>query len=166
MQPKRVIRERFQVLEEDKTQTFRHELPAVPIGGSGGNLFFIGMEGSCRKTLARAVADRLGLAYAEAASPEALATARRKSGQAVAVTGVELSDPEAIVALRDSGKVFYIMSLASILVERLGTPDRLSELADTAARLEPHFMTAAHFILPVAATLEEMLDDVAEKARL
>ena len=162
----RFIRELQQVHEEGKTRTFRHGLPTASIGGPGGNLFFIGMEGSGRKTLAHAAGTLLTLAFVEAASPEALAQALGKTGQAVAVTGADLTDAETVAALREGGKVFYLMSLAPLLAERLNAPGRISELADRAASLEPSFMAAAHFILPVAATLEEMLADVAEKAGL
>lgn len=166
MQPKRVIRERYHVLEEDKSQTFSHDVASTPIGGASGNLFFIGMEDSGRRTLARLSAERLGLALAEAESAESLARILTGSNQAVAVTGADLTDPQIVSSLRASGKVFYLMSLARILAERLGDLSRLDELASSIARLEPSFMAAAHFILPVDATQDEMALDVAEKARL
>ena len=166
LRPMKMIRERFQVLEEDKSQTFRHGEPATPIGGASGNHCFIGEEGSGRRTQASLAAERLGLAVAEADSPEALARIVHGSNQAVAVTGVDLSVPDTAEALRSSGKVFYLMSMTPILAKRLGDLSRMEELAAEAERLEPYFMTAAHFILPVASTQEEMLEDVAEKARL
>lgn len=161
----KMIRRRFQVLEEDKSRTFGLD-DAAPIGGAGGNLFFIGMEGSGRRSLARQAAERLGLAFAEADSPGALDRLLPGSGQAVAVTGADLADEAVRERLRASGKVFFLMSVAPILVKRSGDLSRLTELAAEVERLQPHFMTAAHFILPLAATEEEMLEDVAEKARL
>jgi len=166
MQPKVVIRERYDVLEEDKSHTFSHDVASAPIGGESGNLFFIGMEGSGRRTLAQLSANRLGLALSEANSAESLERILTESNQAVAVTGVDLTDPRIVSSLRASGKVFYLMSLAQLLAQRLGDLTKLDDLAETIVRLEPHFMNAAHFILPVDATLDEMVLDVAEKARL
>lgn len=166
MQPKVVIRERYDVLEEDKSLTFSHDVAHAPIGGASGNLFFIGMEGSGRRTLARLSAERLGLTLAEADNSEALGSILAGSNQAIAVTGKDLNDPDILSSLRASGKVFYLMSLAPLLAERLGAPSRLDELAESIVRLEPHFMSASHFILPIDATLDDMLLDIAEKARL
>jgi hypothetical protein len=166
MQPKVVIRERYDVLEEDKSQTFRHDVASAPIGGTSGNLFFIGMEGSGRRALAKLSAVRLGLALVEADSSDALESILAGSNQAVAVTGKDLSAPGILASLRASGKVFYLMSLAPLLAERMGDLSRLDKLAEDVALQEPHFMAAAHFILPVDATLDEMVLDVAEKARL
>jgi len=163
--PQRVIRERHDVLEEDKSVTFRADASA-PIGGSSGNLFFIGLPGSGRRTLARLAAGRLGLAYAEAESSDSLPRILEGSGQCVAVTGADLAEAHVREALRASGKVFYLMSLPHILASRLNDPARTQELAAEAQRLEPHFMAAAHFVMAVAATEAEMLEDVAEKARL
>ena len=166
MRPKAVIRERYDVLEEDKTRTFSHDVADAPLGGDSGNLFFIGMPGSGRKTLAGLSAARLGLALAEADCAESLARILTGSNQAVAVTGVDLTAPGVASSLRASGKVFYLMCLAPLLAERMGDLSRLEELVPEVERLEPHFLAAAHFILPVDATQDEMIENVAEKARL
>ncbi|WP_243358025.1 hypothetical protein [Fundidesulfovibrio terrae] len=164
--PQKIIRERFDVLEEDKSLTFRHE-DCAPIGGASGNLFFLGMEGSGIESLARDAAARLGLAPAEAASAGEIEALLARSGQAVAVTNSALVEDAALVsAMRASGKVFYLMSMPHVLAARLDDPSRTGALAAELSRLEPLFMNAAHFILSVDATPEEMLDDVAEKARL
>lgn len=164
--PQKIIRERFDVLEGDKSLTFRHE-DRAPIGGASGNLFFIGMEGSGARELARDAAARLGLAPAEASSPEAIEALLARTNQAVAVTAPSLVEDAALVsAMQSSGKVFYLMSLPHILATRLNDPSRTEALAAELSRLEPLFMNAAHFVIPVDATPEEMLEDVAEKARL
>jgi len=164
--PQKVIRKRFDVEEEDKTMTFRHG-DTAPIGGSSGNLFFLGVDGSGRRELARAAASRLGIAYAEAATREGLETALSASGQAVAVTDPSLAgDQDLVLAMRDSGKVFLLMSLPHVLAARLGDPSRAEALAADVARYEPSFMSAAHFVLAVDATFQEMAEDVAEKALL
>lgn len=163
--PANAIKLRVDVQEEDATRTFPGDLAQASIGGASGNLFFIGLPGVGRRDLARASAGALGLAYADADSPQALKAALGGSGQSVAVTGVTLNDA-LIQALRSSGKVFYIMTAAPILAKRLGDVSRLEELAAEVERLDPVFMRAAHFIMPLAATPEEMLEDVREKARL
>jgi len=165
--PKQVIRKRFDVQEADKSATFSSAVAAAPVGGASGSLYFVGLEGSGRRALARAAAGRLGLNYREAASRQELEAALAGTGLAVAVTDAALlEEPGVVKALRASGKVFHLMSLAPVLAKRLGDPSRLEELARAVERLEPVFLGAAHFILPLAASHEEMLDDVAEKARL
>ncbi|MFP5222685.1 MAG: hypothetical protein ACLGSA_10390 [Acidobacteriota bacterium] len=156
---------RIGVQEEDASRTFSGDLATAVIGGASGNLFFIGLPGVGRRDLALASAGALGLSYVDADSPHALKAALASSGQAVAVTGVALNDA-LIKALRSSGKVFYIMTAAPILAKRLGDVSRLEELAAEVERLEPVFMRAAHFIMPLAATPQEMLEDVREKALL
>lgn len=163
--PRNAMKHRIDVQEEDASRTFSGDLAKAAIGGASGNLFFIGLPGVGRRDLARASAGALGLAFVDADSPHALKAALGGSGQSVAVTGVALNDA-LIQALRTSGKVFYIMTAAPILAKRLGDVSRLEELAAEVERLEPVFMRAAHFIMPLAATPEEMLEDVREKARL
>jgi len=163
--PRNAIKLRFDVQEEDASRTFSGNLASASIGGASGNLFFIGLPGVGRRELAQASAGALSLRYVDADSPHALKAALGGSGQAVAVTGVALNDA-VIQAMRFSGKVFYIMTAAPILAKRLGDLSRLTELAAEVERLEPVFMSAAHFIMPLAATSEEMLEDVREKARL
>lgn len=166
----RFIRERFDVQEEDKTQSFSHDVAGQPLGGAGASLFFVGMPGSGRRELARRTAQALGLEYAEADTPESLAALAGdlKQARAVAVTadGAVLADPATRDALRAGGKVFYLMSAAPILARNLGKLERVEDILRQLEALEPHFMNAAHFVLPVASSMEEMLEDVAEKARL
>ena len=163
--PKNPLKLRVEVLEEDKSVTFGPGADTT-IGGSSGNLFFIGMVGAGRRALARQAAERLGLAYAEAPDPQALARAAANSGQSVAVTGEGLADPEQVQAMRSSGKVFFVMRDVADLARELGDPGRAEELAAETARLEPMLMEAAHFIVPVDATAEERIEDVVWKAGL
>lgn len=168
MRPKEIIRRRFHVDEEDKTAVFRHgRAEAAPIGGSSGNLFFLGMEGSGRRTLARAASVRLRLEYAEARDAPALRSLLDGKGRAVAVMTASLTeDPALAQSMRDSGKVFYLVRMPHELASRLGDASRAESLAGELARLDPLFMNAAHFILPSDETDEERIEDVAEKARL
>jgi hypothetical protein len=164
--PKKVIRERFDVQEEDKSLTFRHEA-AAPIGGASGNLFFLGLPGSGRRELARVVAARLGLPMVEAATRVDLDAALAASGQAVAVIDSSLvEDQDAVAAMRATGKVFVLTILPHELAARLGEPARAGELARQWERLEPVLLAAAHFILPLDETFEELAEDAAWKARL
>lgn len=165
IRPKVVIRRRFAVLEEDKTAVFSHGDAASEWGGRG-NLLFIGMEGSGRREVAREAASMLGLEYAEAAAPETLLRLLEGEGRSVAVLFKELSDPPLVSAIRDFSKAFYLMRQASDLATAQGDPSRVPALAAAAQTMEPSFMAAAHFILPLYATREEWLEDVAEKARL
>ena len=164
--PRKTVRILHQVEEPDKTMVFRHGHSAA-IGGTSGNLFFAGLQGSGRRLLARDAAQALGLRYAEASHALELAGLALAPGQAVAVLNHELfADADMVSALRESGKIFYLMRMASALAQSLGDPSRTRELAVLAQRMEPHFLRAAHCILPLEATHEEMLADVLEKARL
>lgn len=165
IRPKEVIRRRFNVQEADKTAVFRHG-EAAPVWGGRGNLLFIGMEGSGRREMARAAASLLTLEYAEAAAPDTLLRLLDGERQSVAVLFKELIDPDLISAIRGSGKAFYLMRQGQDLAAALGDPSRAPALAAAAQSLEPSFMAVAHFILPLYATGEEWLADVAEKARL
>lgn len=164
--PQKTVRILHEVEDPDKTTAFRHD-PDARIGGASGNLFFAGLPGSGRRALAQAAARALGLRSAEASSAFELAGLALASGQAVAVCNHELfTDADVVSALRASGKIFYLMHMAPALAARLGDPSRLEELAGLVERMEPYFLTAAHCITPLAATGEEMLADVLEKARL
>ncbi|MFZ5426534.1 MAG: hypothetical protein ACOZEN_06145 [Thermodesulfobacteriota bacterium] len=164
--PQKVIRKRFDVEEEDKSMTFRHGETA-PIGGSSGNLFFLGLPGSGRRELAQDVAGRLGLRYTEAASAADLDAALAGSGQAVAVTQTSIVEsPEAVQAMRASGRVFVLTILPHELAARLGDPSSAGELARKWERLEPLMLAAAHFILPLDESFEELAWDAVWKARL
>lgn len=167
MRPAKTIRKLFEVEEKDKTATFSHAVSTGCIGGASGNLFFLGLEGSGGRELARASAERLGLEYAEASSSAELAALLARCSVAVAVTSPELgADPEAVQAMRACGKVFHLMGVAPILAKNLGRVDRLEEIAAQVERFEPAFMSAAHFVIPPATPLGEALEDVAEKSRL
>lgn len=163
--PRNAMKLRVDVQDENASRTFSGDLAQASIGGASGNLFFVGLPGVGRRDLAQASAGALGLSFVDADSPHALKAALGGSCQAVAVTGVALNDA-VIQAMRSSGKVFYIMTAAPILAKRLGDLSRLEELAAEVERMDPVFMGAAHFIMPLAATPEEMLEDVREKARL
>lgn len=207
--PKKIIRRRFEVQDGDRTVVHCASEAHQPIGGAGGNLLFIGLPGSGRRTLARAAAERLGLAFAEttdvaglaeltgltesaaqaestgraglggqtgqsgklatlgaSAEMDSLLALMAKPGQAIAVTGVDLRPAEVRDRLRAAGKVFYLMSAAPILARRLGDLSRLEELARAVDTFDPFYLQAAHFVLPLDATPEEMVEDVVEKARL
>lgn len=164
--PQKIVRIVHQVREADKSLTFSNA-DSGPIGGSSGNLFLVGLPGSGRRALADAVSGALGLTRVQAATALELRRVLEDSGQAVAVMDHELlADPDLTAAVRASGKVFYLMSVAPILAKSLGDLSRLEELAALVERMEPHFLRAAHFILPLASSREEMLADVLEKARL
>lgn len=139
----------------------------APIGGASGTLYFVGIEGCGHADLARKAAGRLGLTYVDACDAGSLAAALSGRELSVAVTAADLlADPATVEALRASGKVFYLMSVAPVLAKNLGDLSRLEELALRVERMEPVFFSAAHFIMPVATSQEEMLDDVVEKAAL
>lgn len=166
--PKEIIRRRFHVDEEDKTAVFRHDrADFAPIGGSTGSLFFLGLDGSGKRALARAASVRLHLEYAEARDASDLQALLAGKAQAVAVAGSVLAEvPALALAMREAGKVFYLMRLPHELAARLGDPSRTEALADELARLDPMLLSAAHFILPSDETDEERIEDVAEKVRL
>lgn len=168
VRPRRFVNIPVRVEDADRTATFRHcDQDQGRIGGESGNLFFLGLPGSGRRDLARAAAARLGLEYAEAASPDELRGILAGSCSSVAVDGDFLADAPALVQdMRSSGKVFYLVRLPHELAARLGDPSRAEALAADLARLDPVFMNAADFFLTSDETEEERLEDVAMKARL
>ena len=160
-----MIKRKFDVDEPDKVAVHS---PAQPqgFGPQEANLYFVGLPGSGRKTLADLAAQRLGRERAEADSPGSLADLAARRGLCVAVTGVDLTDAAVKALLRDTGKVFALLSVAPILAKRLGDLSRLEELRQACAVLDPHLMEVAHFITAIDAAMEEMVEDVAEKSRL
>ncbi|WP_459933628.1 nucleoside/nucleotide kinase family protein [Fundidesulfovibrio butyratiphilus] len=161
-----MIKQKIDVDEPDKVAVHSPERDSQGFGPQEANLYFVGLPGSGRKTLAGLAAERLGRQRAEADSPQALAEVAGKRGLCVAVTGVDLTDAAVKTLLRDTGKVFSLLSVAPILAKRLGDLSRLEELRQECAAMEPHLMEVAHFITAIDATLDEMVEDVAEKARL
>lgn len=161
-----MIKRKFDVDEPDKVAVHSAASDSQGFGPQEANLYFVGLPGSGRKTLAELSAKRLGRRQAEADSPQALADLAARRGLCVAVTGVDLTDASVKALLRDTGKVFALLSVAPILAKRLGDLSRLDELRQACAVMDPHLMETAHFITAIDATMDEMVEDVAEKARL
>lgn len=164
-QPKQFIRKKVEVAESGKVRIHGGRVPR-PDRPAGGAVFLLGVPGSGREELGRALAAQLGLPFlfhAEWSGEPAV----------VAADDRDLAGEGAAERMRAAGTVFYLLDDVSGLAERLArrrpgeSPGALR--AEAGARLfaaEPGFMAALHFLLQGARPVPELLEDVLERLRL
>lgn len=162
-QPKQFIQKKIAVAEADRTRVHGARAPR-PEGSGGGAVFLLGVPGSGREELGRALAQRLGLPfffYGEWSGDAAVVAADER----------DLAGEGALERLRAAGTVFYVLNdvpgLASRLAGRRAGAETLR--AEAGARLfaaEPLFMAALHFLIQGAKPVPELVEDVLERLRL
>jgi len=145
------IQRKYVVHEPDASTTYvqgqgRHR---PPIDLQATNLFFVGLRGCGKSTLARAVADYAGLVFADTddliqqrteksiaqivrdygwetfrhLEHQALASVCARSGQSVATGGGIVLREDNRELLRSTGHVFYLLANVRVLQERLADQD-------------------------------------------
>ncbi|MES9994538.1 hypothetical protein [Desulfovibrio aminophilus] len=165
--PMRFIQEKVDVAEPDKTRTHgsRPERPHRP----EGVVFLAGVAGSGRGDLGRLAAQRLGIPFR---SYNGWAAAGRdRAVVALDEADIELEGgPERV---RSLGTVFYLMSGAPAVAERLLREHPGEDADSLRARAaehffaaEPVFMSALHFLLQGFRPLEEQVRELLDKLRL
>ncbi len=132
-----------------------------------GRIIFIGMPGSGRLELAERVAKRLGmrmLAPESIASVAELETLCAKPGVVLVVPCDALRNEPVRAALRDNGKVFYLMAEVLRMAHRLNQTSEPEREAISAlfVEMEPLCMMTLHFILQAWKEPEEIVDNVLE----
>lgn len=144
------IKKKVEVEEPDARQVWRRgEACRDRFDLERSNIFFIGLRGSGKTTLAREVAARLGAEYRDTdllvqdrsgqtitdlvqgkgwdafrdLEQEVLAELCGQSGQVVATGGGIVLRPENRALLKDRGRVFYLMASPPLLASRLRQQD-------------------------------------------
>ncbi len=165
--PMRFIQKKVAVAEPDKTRT--HGSRPVRPYRPDGIVFLAGVAGSERGDLGRLASERLGIpfrSYKEWA----------EAGRDRAVVALDEADigleggPERV---RSLGTVFYLMSGAPAVAERLlrEHPDEDADglrvrAAEHFFAAEPVFMSTLHFLLQGFRPLEEQVRELLDKLRL
>ena len=167
MQPKHGMQRKVEVEEAGHVRVHgpRAERPDLP----GGAVFLVGIPGSGRSGLGRAVASRLGLSFltygdwAAAGRPRAV----------VAADEADLAAEGGPAGLRCLGRVFYLVSAPPFICERLlrerpgESPEALLQaVSGRFFAAEPLFMQALHFLVPGERPVEELAADVLERLSL
>lgn len=162
MKPKQAIQKKFEVQDKDKTMTVR-------IGGLGStgfdkqnrNIYIVGPEGAGKADLARELAGRLEMEFADPGA--AAQDPASKPGRVVPVPPDMVRDPEAAQTLKAGGRVFYLMANAGLIADRLGLDhSKRPEILEALMAEEPAYLTIADHIIRADSPVEVMADKAVE----
>lgn len=168
------MRKKYHVKDEDRKVTFAKRAASdfKSPGFETGNVFILGLPGSGKTTLGKAIAERLELEFCEFSDGDQseLAALADRGGQVVAVNGLEIS-PETRAIVTGQGMAFYLLVDFTTLAQRGAGTDMDPEtgrpaMSDMYENLEPVLMSCVHFVLQGAKSREEVLDDALERVGL
>ncbi|WP_419787547.1 shikimate kinase [Pseudodesulfovibrio sp.] len=135
-----------------------------------GNVVLVGLSGSGRMALAKALAERTGAPVVVPGNAADAAETLSGSGTIIVLNDGLVEDPSVRSRVHGSGKVFYLMAdsntLSARVAERDGVEDREALWRECSARLalmEPVFYEVLHFILQAGGTPESVVEDALEK---
>lgn len=168
------IRKEFHVDEADKTTVIRQGAPAPkPQMPGDGILYLIGLSGSGKSSLAKALAEKLGrpcfdlpLEGAETALEDIV-----RAGQGVAAVPHKLLASEALrQRMMATGRVLYLMADVEAIAPRLSAdPAEQNKIRERLGRqrtaFEPWFMQTLHMLVPADGPLDAVLADALERLR-
>ncbi len=162
---KRFVKRRVEVEEAGKTRVHGPEA-ARPDLPQAGAVWLIGMPGSGRSRLGRAVAQRLQARFLELEdpSPDEVERLSREGPVVAGVAASALADDTLRAALRRTGRVFYLMA-----VPALGQSGSWAQSASGPEGIhvyEPLFMQTLHFVVSDHGSDEDKVTDILEKLRL
>lgn len=160
------IKDKAEVEEADATMTFSGKTELDTFSPEGGIIFLIGFTGSKRHTLAELLSDKLNMSVQapdEIPSLDALQTLCQQKG-AIVVPQAALRNKDVRNALRNHGKVFYLMTELLHLAHNLGLDAEQGRetLGADFSELEPHMLASLHFILHGWKEPEDLIENVLE----
>ena len=178
--PKNMIMERAEIQEEAVSSSFSHR-PPRPACLDRPCFFLVGLSGSGKTCVGRALAEKLGFEFVDVADEigpdetelDVLRRLVAQDGLVVASLSDSVSDPEVRKFMRDEGKVMYLMASVGTLLSR--SADRFSDGEIDSAResfaaelveRESFFHQTLHFILQADKPFEDVVEDALDKARL
>lgn len=132
-----------------------------------GRIIFIGMPGSGRLELAERVAARLGM---RVIAPESINSVQEldalcaDTGTVLIIPCEALRNESIRTALREKGKVFYLMAEVLRMAYRLNQTSEAEKEAISAlfVEMEPLCMMSLHYILQAWKEPEDVVDNVLE----
>ena len=160
------LKKQVEVEDPSRTMTFGPESrrKGRPFDSGTENLYFLGLPGSGRKTLAKAAAMRFGLEYvdltADAATEQALAALLTQSGKC-AVLGRRSLKFEGVQETLARSRTYFLMADMPFLLRRLDgdeslRPAIIKDLQD----LEPACMALARHLLRAEADQADLLAQI------
>lgn len=160
------VKEKIDVDQADKVMTFGRREVSKGYDPASGCLFLIGLAGSGREELATLLAEKYALKVQKPktiSSLEDVEVLSRVSGTVVIVPHSAVRDDDIRLALREKGKVFYLMGEVLRMAHRLGMDEQEREVHSALfVEMEPLFMMTLHYILQGWKEPEELVDNVGE----
>lgn len=161
------IQEKAEVQEAEATITFGKKTALTRFTPQDGNILLTGFTGSKRNELAELLSKKLEM---EVVAPEKiesldeLKTLCAKKGQIIIVPQSTMRISTVCNALREHGKVFYLMTELLHLAHNAGlTPEQGREqMGQDFIDLEPQMLASLHFILHGWKEPEELVESVLE----
>ncbi|UZP68019.1 hypothetical protein N1030_03315 [Desulfovibrio mangrovi] len=165
------IKEKVEVEDANRNLVFGKSKKLDSFDPATGRIIFIGMPGSGRLELAQRVAERLNMrvvAPEVVDSVEALDAACADTGIIFILPCEALRDEAIRAAVREKGKVFYLMAEVLRMAYRLNQTSIPEQEAISAlfVEMEPLCMMTLHYILQAWKEPEEIVDNVLEMLAL
>lgn len=161
------IQEKAEVQDADATITFGKKTPLARFTPQDGNILLTGFTGSKRNELASLLSKKLGMNVItpeKIESLEELVTLCAPKGQIIIIPQSAMRNSSVCNALREHGKVFYLMTELLHLAHNTGlTPEQGREqMGQDFIDLEPHMLASLHFILHGWKEPDELVESVLE----
>jgi shikimate kinase len=161
------IKEKTEVEEADAVRVFGKSRGLDTFDPATGRIIFIGMPGSGRLELAEQVAERLKMrvvAPEVVDSVEALDAVCADAGIVLVLPCEALRDDAIRAAVREKGKVFYLMAEVLRMAYRLNKTSIPEQEAISAlfVEMEPLCMMTLHYILQAWKEPKEIVENVLE----
>ncbi|SIN70068.1 hypothetical protein [Halodesulfovibrio marinisediminis] len=161
------IQEKVEVVDASATMTFGKKTELDRFSTKNGIIFLIGFTGSKRHQLADILAAKLEMSIQ---APEAISSVAElqkiceHSGSIVVVPQAAIRIDEVRNALREHGKVFYLMTELLHLAHNLGldAEQGREQIGSDFIELEPQMLASLHFILHGWKEPEDLVENVLE----
>lgn len=161
------IQKKSNVEDADATMTFGKKTELDTFSTENGIIFLIGFTGSKRRHLGDLLSAKLGMSIQ---APEAISSLEElqklceTQGSIIIVPQSAIRIDEVRNALREHGKVFYLMTELLHLAHNLGldAEQGREQIGSDFVELEPHMLASLHFILHGWKEPEELVGNVLE----
>lgn len=165
------IKEKAEVQEAEATMTFGKKTELDTFSTKDGILFLIGFSGSKRHQLADLLASKLDMSIQAPETISSLDEVKKlceKTGSIIIVPQSAMRFDEVRNALREYGKVFYLMTELLHLAHNLGldAEQGREQIGSDFVELEPHMLASLHFILHGWKEPEDLVENVLEPLNL
>lgn len=161
------IQDKAEVKDADATITFGKKTELESFSTKESILFLIGFDGSKRHELADILASKLKMsvqAPGAISSLDELKELCKNTGSIIVIPQSAMRHDEIRNALREYGKVFYLMTELLHLAHNLGldAEQGREQIGSDFIELEPHMLASLHFILHGWKEPEDLVENVLE----